>query len=386
MNKKTKEPKEPVLDSHLKGFTRIGFTTVRDISPYDSEMTRESPRYLRTSTAAAMTLGFIPGRFYRDAKLYCINLLLTYGGGCRANCAFCGLSRDRAAEDENESFIRVDWPIYKTDELIEAMNKVPHAKRVCISMITHPRAYEDLCTIVEKIKAKNTNNILISALITPTLMDEEKYRRLKEIGVDNIGIAIDASTPEIFDKLRGYGVKGPHRWDKYWQDVKTAVAIFGKNNATIHLITGVGETEKNLIEAIQKSVNIGADPHNFSFFRELGSAMENHPQPPIGQYRRIQLARYLIQYGYSDIGKMKFNEKEQVIDFGVNGVKLNEIIESGEPFVTSGCPDREGRVACNRPYSNCTPRQAMEGELRNFPFHPDEEDIEIVKRQVREYE
>ena len=64
---------------------------------------KESPEYLRTSTAAAMTLGFIPGRFYRDAKLYCINLLLTYRGGCKANCAFCGLSRDRIGEDEEES-------------------------------------------------------------------------------------------------------------------------------------------------------------------------------------------------------------------------------------------------------------------------------------------
>ena len=78
---------------------------------------KESPDYLRTSTAAAMTLGFIHGRFYRDAKLYCINLLLTYKGGCKANCSFCGLSRDRQSEDEKESFIRVDWPIYKTHTL-----------------------------------------------------------------------------------------------------------------------------------------------------------------------------------------------------------------------------------------------------------------------------
>ncbi|ODS35091.1 MAG: hypothetical protein A7316_03925 [Candidatus Altiarchaeales archaeon WOR_SM1_86-2] len=346
---------------------------------------RESPGYLRTSTAAAMTLGFIPGRFYRDAKLYCINLLLTYRGGCKANCAFCGLSRDRASEDENETFIRVDWPIYKTDEIIEAMNKVPHAKRVCVSMITHRRAYEDLCTVVEKIKNRNTTNILISTLITPTLMDREKYKHLKEIGVNNIGIAVDASTPELFDKLRGRGVKGPHSWNKYWEDVETAVSIFGKNNATIHLITGIGETEKQMTEAIQRSVNLGADPHMFSFFPEKGSEMDNHPQPPIGKYRRIQLARYLIQYGYTNIDKMKFNGDEEIIDFGINGGALDKVIESGEPFITSGCPDREGYVACNRPYSNCTPKQAMNGELRNFPFHPNNEDIEIVKTQLKEY-
>jgi len=346
-------------------------------------MIRESPEYLRTSTAAAMTLGFIPGMFYRDAKLYCINLLLTYTGGCKANCAFCGLSRECGSEDEKESFIRVDWPIYKTDEIIEAMNKVPHARRACISMITHPRAYEDLCNVVEKIK--NSSDILISALITPTLMDEEKYVHLKEIGVDNIGIAVDASTPEIFNNLRGKGVNGPHKWDKYWQDVKTAVSVFGKNKATIHLITGIGESEKDMVETVQKSVDLGADPHMFSFFPEKESMMKNQAQPPIGKYMRIQLARYLIQKGYSNIERMKFDENKRITDFGIDNAKLNQIIESGEPFITSGCPDKNGYVACNRPYSNSTPKQAMKGEMRNFPFHPNREDIEIVKKQLKEY-
>ena len=54
----------------------------------------ESPRYLRMSLAAAMTLGLKPGRFYRNAKLYCINLLLTYRAGCAARCAYCGLSKN----------------------------------------------------------------------------------------------------------------------------------------------------------------------------------------------------------------------------------------------------------------------------------------------------
>ena len=43
----------------------------------------ESPEFMRMSLAAAMTLGFKQGLFYRNAKLYCINLLLTYDEGCR---------------------------------------------------------------------------------------------------------------------------------------------------------------------------------------------------------------------------------------------------------------------------------------------------------------
>ena len=56
-----------------------------------------SPDHLRMSLAAAMTLGYTPGVFYRDARLYCINLLLTYPEGCRGRCAYCGLAAGRAA-------------------------------------------------------------------------------------------------------------------------------------------------------------------------------------------------------------------------------------------------------------------------------------------------
>ncbi len=39
---------------------------------------KESPKYVKTSFAAAIALKFYPGRFYRDAKPYCVNLLQTY--------------------------------------------------------------------------------------------------------------------------------------------------------------------------------------------------------------------------------------------------------------------------------------------------------------------
>ncbi|KKL25466.1 hypothetical protein LCGC14_2404990, partial [marine sediment metagenome] len=35
---------------------------------------KESPEYVKLSLAAAMTLGFREGRFYRNAKLHCLNL------------------------------------------------------------------------------------------------------------------------------------------------------------------------------------------------------------------------------------------------------------------------------------------------------------------------
>ncbi len=347
----------------------------------------ESPDYLQVSLAAALTLGFESGSFYRGAKLYCVNLLLTYGNGCRANCAYCGLSRSRKVGErfKDKSFIRVDWPIYALDRIVSALNSsfCSHVERVCVSMVTNPRACADTLTVVKKIR--NHTPHLVSTLICPTIVKEGWLNELKELGCDKVGVAIDAATPELFDKLRGKGVKGPHKWSQYWKVVENSLEMFGTGNVGVHLIVGLGETESEMALVIQKIVDMGARVHLFSFFPEPLSPMENHPQPSIGQYRRIQLLSYLVSNGLTHFERLEFNELGQIIDYGLEAQQLEHHILKGTPFMTTGCPGKTLDVACNRPYSDCTPFQAYMGELRNFPFKPNNEDIAIIGKQVFDY-
>ncbi|MDQ7783863.1 MAG: radical SAM protein, partial [Desulfomonilaceae bacterium] len=112
----------------------------------------ESPDFVRLSLAAAMTLGFVRGLFYRNARLGCINLLLTYSDGCKANCAFCGLAGERERRTTGGSFIRVPWRAFPTDTVIDAVKTAPkHVGRVCISMITHPRCRKDVLEICRRV-------------------------------------------------------------------------------------------------------------------------------------------------------------------------------------------------------------------------------------------
>ena len=98
-------------------------------------MREESPEYVRTSLAAAMTLGFKNGLFYRNAQLPCINLLLTYSAGCAGNCGYCGLSMRRPGVYVDKSFIRVEWPTYKLDDIIDRIAKRKNKiRRICLSV------------------------------------------------------------------------------------------------------------------------------------------------------------------------------------------------------------------------------------------------------------
>jgi lipoyl synthase len=333
-----------------------------------------SPRYVQTSLAASLTLGFQSGSFHRNAKLKGLNLLLHYEEGCSGKCQFCGLSKSRKEIPRGKTFIRVDWPLYSLEEIVERSKSKDQIHRVCISMITHPRALEDTLYVIHKFKEETT--LFISVLITPTLIrDGRSLQAMREAGADRVGIAIDAATPELFDRLRGTGVGGPHRWDHYWDVVSMAADVFGKYYIGIHLIVGLGETEEEMVRTIQRGQDLGACTHLFSFFPEKGSPMERSPLPPLDQYRRIQLARWIINEGLGSAERMTFDKNGKLTDFGI---PVDPLIESGEAFLTSGCPGRDGKVACNRPYGNERPS----GPIRNFPFKLEPEDIEEIKRQL----
>lgn len=343
----------------------------------DTPTTQESPEYLRMSLAAAMTLGFKKGLFYRNAKLYCINLLLTYASGCAARCAYCGLSKKREGEYSEKSFIRVTWPTHSLDEIIAAIStRLDKVKRICISQVTNSRSIDDTKAICQRLRS--SFDVPVSLLISPTIVSRDDLVDFKAAGADKIGVAIDLATAELFDRHRGKGVGGPHKYDTYIETLTQAIELFGERNAGSHFVTGMGETEQEMVAAIQKIQGMGGWTHLFSFYPEPESQLGNHPMPAMDHYRRIQLARYLIDEKMTAADKMTFNAEGQICDYGVDTARLEDAIDTGEPFRTSGCAGYDGQVACNRPFANSRPGP----DMRNYPFPPTAEDVVRIREQM----
>jgi len=327
-----------------------------------------------------MTLGFVPGWFYRHARLGCINLLLTYEGGCKANCALCGLAVEKQAMALKSNFIRVPWKTWPTEEVIEAIKGAPtYVSRVCVSMITHPRSRDDVLAVCHRIA--NETGKAVSILIAPTLLDRDDLKAIKDAGAERIGVAIDAATQKLFETLRGKPVGGPHRWERYWKVYEQSLEVFGEGMAGVHLICGLGETEQELAGAISRAKLMGGTTHLFSFFPERGSLMETHPVAPIGAYRRIQLARWLIDNDRSSLKLMEFDHTGRIREFGLCEAELAKVVATGSPFETSGCPGPDGKAACNRPYGNEKPGPY----IRNFPFSPDDMDLLRIVEELEDY-
>ncbi|MEM1545710.1 MAG: radical SAM protein [Candidatus Methanomethylicia archaeon] len=339
----------------------------------------ESPDYVRLSIAADIALGFSNGRFKHNVKPYCINLLLHFNDGCKANCLYCGQAREISKGATCKTLIRVEWPLRSLNEVIERLREVQvngcslRPFRICVASVTNRRAVKAEIEVIRRVY--NALRLPISALISPTIFGLNSLKELRDSGTERIGIAIDCATREIFDMLRGREAQGPHSWDRYIEGIKEAVSIFGRGRVGIHLIVGLGETEMEAVNLIQEAHDIGAETHLFSFYPEGDSILERWIRPPISQYRRVQLARYLINNGFVRSSEMIFNSYGQIINFGVSSINIRRIIEFGEAFITSGCP------GCTRPFANERPGE----QIRNYPYPPDNRESKKFMRQIETY-
>ena len=341
-----------------------------------------SPEYVQMSTAAAITLGLVAGKMHRTACTHCLHLLVTYPEGCRANCAYCGLARHReeARDYADRNFIRVDWPTARYDEVIERVKAGADKgqfQRMCISMITHPNSNADTFVLLEQ-WVRAVPQVPVSILSNPTTLEKDDLIRMRDLGADIFTVALDAVTPEIFERTRGKGVDSPHKYEHYWRAIEWAAEVYGPEKFGAHLIGGMGETEREILEVAQKIRDMGGHNHMFAFFPEKGSLMEDWPPVDRGQWRRVQLARYIIDYAGGNFRDMRFDEEGRVVEYGVPQAKLESLISSGVPFQTSGCPGKEDNIsACNRPFGDSSPT-----DILSFPFALKKRDVSKIQQQL----
>jgi biotin synthase-related radical SAM superfamily protein len=324
---------------------------------------------VRVSTGSAIVLGLQKGCL--DAEPTTAYLLTYRKGKCTANCGFC--SQAKSSGSRADMLSRVAWPVFAVRKVAASLaNSARNKKieRICIQALNYPGVLDDVLVLAERIKAQGTQ-LPMSVSCQP--LTKEEMIRLHEAGVERIGIALDAATKEIFEKVKGSSAGGPYRWRNHRQALMEAVQIFGERHVSTHLIVGLGEKEEDMIRTFQWCVDHGVHPALFSFTPIPGTRLEHRCSPRIDQYRRIQLARHFIVQGKTRYETMLFNEHGRIIHFGVSEDELENASRTGKPFLTSGCP------SCNRPYYNEKPS----GPLYNFPAKPSSLEIETILKQLR---
>jgi biotin synthase-related radical SAM superfamily protein len=309
------------------------------------------PDTIRVSIGTASVLGL--AECWLDEKPTTAYLMTHTEGSCIANCSFCPQARESPSRKQLLS--RVLWPAFSTERVLDGFRnpKSDVLERICIQAVNYPGFLEDVVALLEAFK--DISDLPVS-LDSPPLYRME-MERLKETGLDRIGLPLDAATAELFDKVKGRGVGGPYRWERHMESLEEAIGLFGVGGVITNLIVGLGETEEEVITLIQRLKDMGVQTALFAFTPIPGTAFSRLPQPPLESYRRVQLARYLITKGMARCDEMEFDEKGRITDFSGDPDEVKEILLTGEAFRTSGCP------GCNRPYYNERPS----GPLYNYP-------------------
>jgi biotin synthase len=350
----------------------------RPTPPAAPRPVKTSPEYVRISMASAITLQMCSGRFSRDFPFGGINLLLNYGAGCRSDCGYCGLARSRPGDYADKSFIRVAWPLVRTDELVARLARFePALTRLCISMVTNGRAYRDTCEIARRITERVRTPT--SVLVAPPNITRARLENLRSIGVGMIGVGLDAVTEDLFRAARTDVPAGGLRWDKYWEVIGDAREIFGPWNVNVHTLVGLGETDKDLLTLFVKLRDRQISTYLFCFNPEPDSRMAARPQPSLRRWHRVQLARHLIETVGYGLDRFDFDAAGGIARVDADRPFLEAVVDDGAAFMTNGCPGDDGGPGCTRPYGSYRPTEPF----RDYPFAPSAGDLAEIRRQLR---
>lgn len=339
-----------------------------------------SPEFVRISIAAALTLGLQSGGVLpRNIGCTCIDLLLTYPVGCGADCAYCGMAKS-AGKRADEATIELSWPLYRADEVfarIVELDTRGEIGRVCVGQVVHPHAFADTLAMVTSLRTV-APRLPLTTLVCPGPLHEPDLVQLRDSGVDIIGIGLDAASESVFVRTRGFGVDSPHSWEDHWRVARLARRIFGPFRVNLHLIVGLGETDRELIELFYQLRDEQIAASLFAFDPLPGSTLQDVPRAPLVRHRRIQLVKFLIERRDLPREALSFDEAGALKRLDAPTTTVEAAIATGKPFMTEGCPDRRGGLACNRPYGTYRPGEPF----RDYPYPPTIADVGVIRGQV----
>jgi radical SAM protein (TIGR04043 family) len=125
------------------------------------------------------------------------------------------------------------------------------------------------------------------------------FERLKVVGVDSLGMHLEAIAPEVRAKIMPGKAEIPI--DYYFRAFETAVQVFGWGQVSTYLLAGLGDSLETLVSTCDRLINIGVYPFVVPFVPITGTPLANH-QPPGSDFMYTlyqQIGRQLKQASMS---------------------------------------------------------------------------------------
>lgn len=107
--------------------------------------------------------------------------------------------------------------------------------------------------------------------------DPAWYRRMKEAGVDSLGMHLEVVEEEV--RRRILPGKSELGLERYMEAFADAVAVFGRGQVSTYLLAGLGDSAASIIAVSERLIALGVYPFVVPFVPIAGTPLEAHPAP-----------------------------------------------------------------------------------------------------------
>lgn len=107
--------------------------------------------------------------------------------------------------------------------------------------------------------------------------DYRWFRRLKDAGIDALGMHLEAVTPAV--RARIMPGKAQVSVGQYLEAFAGAVDVFGRGQVSTYILAGLGDSADAILSISEQLIELGVYPFVVPFVPISGTPLEHHPAP-----------------------------------------------------------------------------------------------------------
>ncbi|MGG6293953.1 MSMEG_0568 family radical SAM protein [Leptolyngbya sp. AN02str] len=232
----------------------------------------EQPEFYRLTTADGIPYSKIALLHSRDVLATTVlQTCMRYRDAATA-CQFCAI--EKSLEGDRTIARKTPAQLAEVAEAAVRLDGVKHMVMTTGTPNTSDRGAAYLTECVKAIKARI--NIPIQVQCEPP-DDFAWFARMKEAGVDSLGMHLEAVDPEVRDRIMPGKATVPVEY--YYEAFAAAVPVFGWGQVSTYLLAGLGDSLETLLEACDRLIQLGVYPFVVPFVPITDTPLAHHPSP-----------------------------------------------------------------------------------------------------------
>lgn len=190
----------------------------------------------------------------------------------RKTCRFCSIGQSLAAGRT----VAHKTPA-QLAEVAKAAVELDGVKHMVMTTGTPNRTDRGAAVLAESAAAvKAVVDLPIQAQCEPP-DDDAWFQRLRDAGVDTLGMHMEAVTPAVRDAIMPG--KAEVSVERYLEAFKAAVPVFGHGQVSSYILAGLGDSVEDILGMSRTLIDIGVYPFVVPFVPIAGTPLEDHPAP-----------------------------------------------------------------------------------------------------------